>query len=485
MRRGMYNPMSATGDLIIGGVLGVPIRLAAATDTWVLTLVAGSPAWAAPVTSVGTVTSVSVVTANGISGTVATATTTPAITLTLGAITPTSTNGVSAATMAFLDATSSIQTQLNLKAPLASPAFTGTPTAPTATPANNSTQLATTAYVDSAILGQNFKEAVGAATTANLVGVYVNGVAGVGATFTYTATGVDTIDGITLTLGMRVLLKNQTTDLQNGIYTVTTAGAIGVAGILTRATDADQTTDFKTGDSVFVTAGTTLSATTWAYTGIDLPTMGTTSLTYVQVAGQGSFTGGTGITITGTSIAINTAVTADLSTSQSFTNKNLTGAGNTFPTLNQNTTGTAAGLSVTLAIASGGTGATTLAGANIATYAGTETFTNKRITKRIGTEASSGTSTPTADTVDQWNVTALAVADAFAAPTGTPTDGQELIIRIKDNATARALTWNAIYRASSDLALPTTTILSKTLYLGFKYNAADLKWDLIALLNNF
>lgn len=63
----------------------------------------------------GTVTSVSVVTANGISGSVATATTTPAITLTLGAITPTSTNGVSAATMAFNDATSSIQTQINSK----------------------------------------------------------------------------------------------------------------------------------------------------------------------------------------------------------------------------------------------------------------------------------------------------------------------------------------------------------------------------------
>lgn len=63
----------------------------------------------------GTVTSVSVVTANGVSGTVATATTTPAITLTLGAITPTSTNGVSAATMAFMDATSSVQTQLNSK----------------------------------------------------------------------------------------------------------------------------------------------------------------------------------------------------------------------------------------------------------------------------------------------------------------------------------------------------------------------------------
>jgi predicted neuraminidase len=68
-------------------------------------------------TGMGTVSSVSVTTANGVSGTVANPTTTPAITLSLGAITPTSTNGVSAATMAYMDATSSIQTQLNSKQP--------------------------------------------------------------------------------------------------------------------------------------------------------------------------------------------------------------------------------------------------------------------------------------------------------------------------------------------------------------------------------
>ena len=113
-----------------------------------------------------------------------------------------------------------------------------------------------------------------------------------------------------------------------------------------------------------------------------------------------------------------------------------------------------------------------------------QTLSSKRITPRIGTEASSATSTPTADTVDQWNVTALAVADAFAVPSGTPVNGQKLIIRIKDNGTARALTWNAIYRAGSDVALPTTTVINKTLYLGFIYNAADSKWDLVAVTGN-
>lgn len=101
-----------------------------------------------------------------------------------------------------------------------------------------------------------------------------------------------------------------------------------------------------------------------------------------------------------------------------------------------------------------------------------------RITPRVTSEASSATSTPTADSVDQWNITALAVANALAAPTGTPTDGQKLIIRIKDNGTARALTWNAIYRAMGT-ALPSTTVISKTLYLGFIYNVADIRWDLV------
>ena len=81
---------------------------------------------------------------------------------------------------------------------------------------------------------------------------------------------------------------------------------------------------------------------------------------------------------------------------------------------------------------------TALSDGDFTTLSGTETLTNKRITKRVGTEASSATSTPTADTVDMWTVTALAASDTFAAPTGTPTNGQTLLIRIKDNGTARA-----------------------------------------------
>jgi len=112
------------------------------------------------------------------------------------------------------------------------------------------------------------------------------------------------------------------------------------------------------------------------------------------------------------------------------------------------------------------------------------TLTNKRINPRVGTIADSATPTPAGDDQDIFTVTALAQAATFGAPTGTPVNGQKLIIRILDNATARALSWNAIYRAGSDIALPTTTVLSKTLYCGFIYNSAASKWDLVAVTNN-
>lgn len=113
----------------------------------------------------------------------------------------------------------------------------------------------------------------------------------------------------------------------------------------------------------------------------------------------------------------------------------------------------------------------------------TQTLTNKRITKRIDTAASAATYTPYIDSHDMIVVASLQVNTTFNAPNGTPTQGQPLLIRIKDNGTARALSWNAIYRAG-DIALPTTTIVSKTMYVGFIYNSTDTKWDLVAYDDN-
>jgi hypothetical protein len=99
---------------------------------------------------------------------------------------------------------------------------------------------------------------------------------------------------------------------------------------------------------------------------------------------------------------------------------------------------------------------------------------------RVTSTASSGTPTPDADTTDIYILTALAAGATFGAPTGTPVQGQALVIRIKDNGTARALAFNAIYRAVG-ATLPTTTVISKTMYLGLIYNSTDTKWDVVAV----
>jgi len=106
--------------------------------------------------------------------------------------------------------------------------------------------------------------------------------------------------------------------------------------------------------------------------------------------------------------------------------------------------------------------------------------TVSRIDPRITNVASSATPIPDVSTTDQYNLTAQAATATFGIPTGSPLNGQKLIIRIKDNGVARTLAWNAIYRAVG-ITLPTTTVISKTLYVGFIYNGADTKWDAVAL----
>ena len=110
----------------------------------------------------------------------------------------------------------------------------------------------------------------------------------------------------------------------------------------------------------------------------------------------------------------------------------------------------------------------------------TVTLSNKRITPRVGTVASDSTPNPAGDTTDMFTVTALAAGATFASPTGSPVNGQKLIFRIKDNGTARALAWNAIYRSLGG-TLPDTTVISKTLYIGLIYNSAYSKWDCVAV----
>ena len=100
-------------------------------------------------------------------------------------------------------------------------------------------------------------------------------------------------------------------------------------------------------------------------------------------------------------------------------------------------------------------------------------------TPRVQTVASAATVTPV-NTNDIVTITAQAAALALANPTGTWDQGQPLMIRIKDNGTARAITYDTNYRAIG-VTLPTTTVINKTTYLGLIYNATDTKWDVIGV----
>lgn len=137
-------------------------------------------------------------------------------------------------------------------------------------------------------------------------------------------------------------------------------------------------------------------------------------------------------------------------------------------------------------IARSGAGAITVEGVAVPTISSTNTLTNKAITPRVTSISSNATWSPNADTDDVYEITAqAAAATTISNPSGTPVNGQKLIIRATGTA-ARALTWSGSqWRASSDLALPTTTTTTKTMYLGFVYNTTGPFWDLVAKLDNF
>jgi hypothetical protein len=118
----------------------------------------------------------------------------------------------------------------------------------------------------------------------------------------------------------------------------------------------------------------------------------------------------------------------------------------------------------------------------------TQTLTNKAISPRVSTSATGNTTpTPNADTDDVYNAVSMTVNMAFGAPTGTPAGAQKLMIRVQGTA-ARTLSFasgTGGYRFSTDIAAPTTTTTTKTMYLGFIWNAGDSRWDLVAKTDGF
>jgi len=120
-------------------------------------------------------------------------------------------------------------------------------------------------------------------------------------------------------------------------------------------------------------------------------------------------------------------------------------------------------------------------GVVVPTISSTHTLTNKRIDPRTNTTASSATPSINTDTTDVFTITAQ--AEAITSMTtnlsGTPVNGQTLVIRFKDNGTARAIAWGASFTAVG-ITLPTTTTANKLTYVGVMYNSTSAKWDALA-----
>jgi len=271
-------------------------------------------------------------------------------------------SGVSNTEIGYLDGvTSAIQTQIDAKAPTNSPTFTGTVagitksmvglgsvdnTADADKPVSSATQTAldaklsksggtmtgaltlsgeptsdlhaaTKLYVDNVTAGINFHQSVHAASVNNLATTYANGTSGVGATLTAdTNRAFNTLDGESVVVGQRVLIKNQTDAKQNGIYTLTTNGSGSTPWVLTRATDADNNPlgEMKNGDFVFVQSGTVNASIGYINNSSANPiVIGTDNISYTEFNAAKTIVAGNGLQeATPGILSIDTSITATL-----------------------------------------------------------------------------------------------------------------------------------------------------------------------------
>ena len=234
---------------------------------------------------------------------------------------------------------------------------------------------ATKNYVDAATTGLSWKQAVRAATTANIA-----------------LSGLLTIDGITLVDGNRVLVKNQTTASQNGIY-------VAASGAWARSPDLDVSSEFPNA-AVFVSEGTTQADTGWVQTN-DNVVIGTSAVNWIQFSGAGAYTAGTGLTLTGNTFSL----TAPVATTLGGTG--LTSIGLANQVLSTNTAGSAleyrvivGGTAVSVSPGPGGftinnTGVTSLVagtGISISGATGAVTVSNTGVTSVNATTSSAGLS---------------------------------------------------------------------------------------------
>ena len=159
-----------------------------------------------------------------------------------------------------------------------------------------SNSLTNKEYVDQVAQGLDTKPSCKLATTANLTATYSNGTAGVGATLTASANGALVLDTQAGNVNDRILVKDQTTRTENGIYTVTATGDISNPFVLTRSTPEDQPAELSGGAFVFVEEGSLNANNGYTFTHTGAPTFGTTNLDVSQFSGAGQINAGDALT---------------------------------------------------------------------------------------------------------------------------------------------------------------------------------------------
>ena len=254
------------------------------------------------------------------------------------------------------------------------------------------TDAANKRYVDSTTQGLDVKTSCRVSTTADLGGTYSAGAL----TITGPAVAL-VIDGVTLAVGDRVLVKNSTATTQNGVYTVTVIGGYGTPWVLTRSTDFNTSAKAAPGSFTFIEQGTIYADTGWVMTADAPVALDTTALTWTQFSGAGSYSAGRGMALSGVqfNFAQNSDYTANtIPYASGLTTIGFIGAGAAYSVLRVPAGGGApafgaidisavAAVTGTLAAANGGTGQSSYAVGDIL-YASTSTALSKLADVAVG-----------------------------------------------------------------------------------------------------